>query len=121
MTDSTPESRAIPLIERILERFGPETVPGSGDGWSDHREIRLRTFLARVQDLLTHSSMLDDRWDAVADGLRHRGIYDDDQHAAALAVLQALRGLGGELMSRHAPLTKSAPRPEPQLQITPRI
>jgi predicted acylesterase/phospholipase RssA len=100
--------------ERLDARFR------TGDGWANHREIRLRGFLALAEQLVRSPSMQDEEWDEVVRQLDTRR-YDAAERAMALEALATMRHLGSVFDSRGTSLVDEAPKPLPQLRIAPRI
>jgi hypothetical protein len=100
---------------RLIRRFAPGSDEG---GWPNHEQIRLRTFLALAQDLVKHPEVRDPRWDEVA---VHADGLDEGQRSLALLLLGRLRDLAREIDEHGSDLVEGAPRPRPQMRITPRI
>jgi predicted acylesterase/phospholipase RssA len=100
--------------ERLDARFR------TGDAWGNHRDIRLRGFLAQVELLVRSSSLQDVAWDEVVREVDTRR-YNAAERAMALHVLATMRQLGGEFEARGISLVDEAPRPMAQLRIAPRI
>lgn len=100
--------------ERLDARFR------TGEGWSNHRDIRLRGFLAQVELLVRSGSLQDTAWDEVVREVDARR-YNAAERAMALEVLATMRRLGNEFETRGLSLVDEAPKPMPQLRIAPRI
>lgn len=93
--------------------------------WPNHRRVRLRSFLAAMEELLeqlvdvcAHPESGDPDFAALIDQMAsgaYRWESTSQQHAAA-ALLAALRALGPEV-----PLDSGAPRPRPELRVRPRV
>lgn len=100
--------------ERLDARFR------TGDGWNNHRDIRLRSFLALVEQVLRSPSLQDMAWDEVVREIDARH-YNAAERAMALDLLATMRSMGGEFEARDLSLVDEAPKPMPQLRISPRI
>jgi hypothetical protein len=107
--------------ERLVERFHPESAAPTRGGWENHEQIRLRTFLAVVEDVVMHPRVADTRWDDVVERCKERGHYNKAEADLALQVLGALRDLGGRINGSHLSLQRKAPRPRARMRIAPRI
>jgi hypothetical protein len=107
--------------ERLFARFHPSSTAPERGGWENHREIRLRTFLSVVEEVVTHPRVADPDWDDVVDRCQAEGHYNAAEAALAHDVLQALRDVGSRITGSHASLQKKAPRPRPTMRIAPRI
>jgi predicted acylesterase/phospholipase RssA len=100
--------------ERLDARFR------AGEGWANHRDIRLRGFLALAEQLVRSTSLQDVAWDEVVRQVDSRR-YNAAERAMALEVLATMRRLGQEFDARDLSLVDEAPKPMPQLRIAPRI
>lgn len=105
----------------LIQRFNPP--PGAPNGWEDHQELRLKTFLSLLEEISLNPTVLAPHWDQVANRC-----YQTRGPASALArrLLQRLRDMNADIlqtqvMSPHITLGKEAPRPRPTLRITPKI
>ena len=49
---------------RIVERFVPNPATPGVDGWVNHEDIRLRTFLALMEERVTEPTLHDPMWNA---------------------------------------------------------
>ncbi|GAB3377850.1 hypothetical protein GCM10027432_01260 [Lysobacter fragariae] len=110
--------------ERLIARFDPP--PGEGpkaDGWKQHREVRLRTFLSLVEEMACRKSLGDPQWDELVEELRVGDKYSNAQAALANRILDALRGIAGAVSTGPSgnSVTPDAPRPRSDLRITPKI
>lgn len=101
--------------ERLIERFA------EGDGWPNHRQIRLRTFSALVEELLRHPRLQDPSWDEVVRQIAADGQYTAAQRDLTIRVLATLRGLGQEMEASGDSIVPKAPKPRPEMRISPRI
>jgi predicted acylesterase/phospholipase RssA len=90
------------------------------EGWNNHRDIRLRGFVALVEDLVRHRGLQDLSWDDVALAL-DRKRYNQAEREMVLALLERLRNLGQEFDRRGLTVADEAPRPLPQMRVMPRI
>ncbi len=101
--------------ERLIQRFA------QGDGWPNHKQIRLRTFSALVEELLRHPRLQDPAWDDVVRQVAADGQYNATQRDLTLHVLAALRGLGQEMEASGDSIVPRAPKPRPEMRVSPRI
>lgn len=100
----------------LSERFDPAQ---QGGGWANHRNIRLRSFLALVEELLCSASLQDASWDEVVRAVDAR-FLNASERAHALEVLAALRDLGAGFGPGNG-FRRDPPKPLPQMRISPRI
>jgi predicted acylesterase/phospholipase RssA len=100
--------------EQLDQRFRVE------DGWANHRRVRLRSFVALAEELVKSRSLQDASWDEVAESLKGDD-YTEAERAMVLEVLGRLRGIGREFDERAVTLQDNAPRPLPQMRVTPRF
>jgi hypothetical protein len=100
--------------EQLDRRFRVE------DGWDNHRDIRLRGFVALVEDLLKSRGLQDIAWDDVARALDPKQ-YSQAERDMVLALLERMRNLGQEFERRGVSVAEEAPRPLPQMRVSPRI
>ena len=114
-------------IARLADagEFAAETLdarfnPAQGDGWTEHREVRLRAFLALAEELLRSRGLQDATWDEVVRLVDEREL-NAEERKLALQVLDTLRGLGAQFESLDISLARRAPRPRAQMRISPRI
>ena len=91
-----------------------------GDGWQNHRDTRLRSFAALVEEFVRGKGLQDMAWDDVANAL-DPSRYSPAEREMVLELLQQLRGLGQAFERRGVSLGEEAPRPLPQMRISPRI
>jgi hypothetical protein len=100
---------------RIVERFLKETP----SGWDNHRWVRLRLLLGRLDPLLRQFF----RNHAAATPLANPPSYPftGPQRNAAQSTVTALSALGQALEQAGSDLAADAPRPVPELRITPRV
>lgn len=94
--------------------------PANGSGWTEHREVRLRAFLALAEELLRSRGLQDAAWDEVVQLVDARDL-DAEERKLALEVLDTLRRLGAQFESLDISLARRAPRPRAQMRISPRI
>jgi hypothetical protein len=107
--------------QRLVDRFHPgSTAPGKG-GWENHEEVRVRTFLHAVGEMITHPRVGDSHWDAVVDRCRANGQYSKAEAELAHEMLETLRGLGQRIAGSGLSLETGAPKPQPTIRIAPRI
>ncbi|MFT3820447.1 MAG: patatin-like phospholipase family protein [Rubrivivax sp.] len=92
----------------------------TGGGWDNHRDVRLRAFVAIVEDLLRNPNLQDVAWDEVARSVDAR-VYNHDQREMVLVLLERMRNLGQEFDRRGVSVAEGAPRPLPEMRISPRI
>jgi hypothetical protein len=107
--------------ERLVERFDPLSTSPARGGWENHQQIRLRTFLSVVEEVVTHPRVAEPHWDDVVDRCQNEGHYDKAEAALAHDVLEALRNVGRWIEDSGSSLQKKAPRPRPTMRIAPRI
>jgi hypothetical protein len=98
--------------EQLDERFRVN------DGWPNHRSVRLRSFVALAEELVRSRGLHQGSWDEVAQSLER---YSEAERLMVLEVLERLRAIGREFGQRQVSLLKEAPRPLPQMRVTPRI
>jgi len=112
------ECAADTLIDRFLTN-----AKATADGWENHRETRLRTFLALMEDMVTGTSLRDRAWDAVVQDAVARKHYSIDQALLAQSLLDGLRAMGDVAADSGTSLVRpqAAPRPRPQMIIAPYI
>jgi hypothetical protein len=90
------------------------------DGWKNHRQIRMRTFIALSEMLGRHPSVHEPAWRNL---LATSDVpYDAAQRQTAVHTFDAL-GTIGPAVQRESQLTllDKAPRPRPVWRIVPRI
>jgi hypothetical protein len=106
--------------QRLIERFFPPDP--QSEGWKNHREVRLRTFLGVLEEmaLALKPKLADGRWNAVVDGIA-RDIYSQRHDELAKDCLQRLIDLGEFLRDRQYSLQDRAPNPRASMRIAPRI
>lgn len=116
-----------PNIERLADagEFAAEVLarrfdPARGTGWANHQDIRVRSFLALVEELVRSSSLQDLAWDQVVQAVDAQ-VYNAGERAMALQMLSSMRALGQTFDQRGVSVSCEAPRPRPQLRIAPRI
>jgi Patatin-like phospholipase len=107
--------------QRLSERFHPGSTAPEKGGWENHEEVRVRTFLHTVGEMITHPRVADSHWDAVVDRCRAKGQYNKAEADLAHEVLGALRALSGRIEESPASLETEAPKPQPTMRIAPRI
>ena len=79
------ERAAVTLIHRFLSN-----PTSTADGWENHRDIRMRTFLALMEDLVTGASLHDPVWNAVVQDAVVRKHYSNDQALVAQTLLNEI-------------------------------
>jgi len=106
--------------QRLVERFFPPEP--QSDGWKNHREVRLRTFLGVLEEmaLALKPKLADGRWNTVVDGISHE-VYSQRHDELAKDCLQRLVDLGEFLRDRQYSLQDRAPNPRASMRIAPRI
>ena len=114
-------------IERLADagEFAAEVLarqfdPTRGTGWANHKDIRVRTFLTLVEELVRSRSLQDLSWDQVVKSVDAQ-VFNANERTMALQALSSLRELGQEFEKRGVSVSGEAPRPRPQLRISPRI
>ena len=107
--------------ERLIARFYPPDTPVS-EGWKNHREVRLRTFLGVLEEmaLALEPKLAAGRWDAVVDGVSPN-TYTQRHDELAKQWLQRLAEFGALLHEPQTSLEERAPRPRASMRIAPRI
>jgi predicted acylesterase/phospholipase RssA len=106
---------------RLAERFDPFSTAPERGGWENHKQIRLRTFLGVVEEVVTHPRVSETQWDEVVERCLSDGHYTHAEAALAHDALRTLRDLGARIGASHGSLQKKAPRPRPTMRIAPRI
>jgi len=106
--------------KRLVERFYFTANEPMSDGWKNHRQIRMRTFIALSEMLGRHPSMHDPAWrDLLATG---DVPYDAAQRDAAVHTFESLGTIGPPVENEsQLILLDKAPRPRPVWRIVPRI
>jgi hypothetical protein len=107
--------------ERLAQRFHPDSAAEEQSGWENHEQVRLRTFLNAVAEVITHPRVADTHWDAVVERCRDRRLYSRADAALAHDVLRGLRDLGVRIRESPGSLETDAPRPHPTFRLAPRI
>jgi predicted acylesterase/phospholipase RssA len=107
--------------QRLVERFHPDSTARERGGWENHQQIRLRTFLAVVEDVVTHPRVADTHWDDVVERCKDLDQYGKAEADLAHEVLRTLRDLGRRIEESRASLQRKAPRPRATMRIAPRI
>jgi hypothetical protein len=107
--------------ERLVQRFHPLSAAPEQGGWENHEEVRVRTFLHAVGEMVTHPRVADPHWDEVVERCRDKKRYSKAEADLAKEVLKALRELGTLIKGSPASLETEAPKPQPTLRIAPRI
>lgn len=116
-----------PNIERLADagEYAAEVLtrhfdPALGQAWANHKDIRVRSFLSLVEDLVRSRSLQDLSWDDV---VRQVDVHylDTQEREMALHMLSTMRDLGQEFDKRGVSVSREPPKPKPQLRISPRI
>jgi hypothetical protein len=105
---------------RLIQRFF--APPGEvSEGWRNHRQVRLRTFLGVIERMTRDlkASMDDGRWNEALDSLPRE--YTQAHKALAATCLQRLAELTTLLEHDATSLEEPAPRPRATMRIAPRI
>ena len=107
--------------QRLIARFYPPTAPVS-EGWKNHEEVRLRTFLGVLEQmaLALQPSLSAGTWGAVIDGISH-DTFSQRKAQLAKECLERVVELGSLLKASPDSLEESAPRPRATMRIAPRI
>jgi hypothetical protein len=107
--------------QRLIARFYPPDSPVS-EGWKNHREVRLRTFLGVLENmaLALQPKLADNRWCPVIDGISPN-TYSQKQDELAKACLDRIVELAALLKEPRDSLEGQAPRPRASMRIAPRI
>ncbi|WP_232076243.1 patatin-like phospholipase family protein [Variovorax sp. PBL-H6] len=106
--------------KRLIERFSFAAGQPLSEGWKNHRQIRMRMFIALSEMLGRHPSVHDPAWrELLATG---DVPYDAVQRQMAVHTFDAL-GTIGPAVDRESQLAllEKAPRPRPVWRIVPRI
>ena len=92
--------------ERLIARFYPPDAPAASEGWKNHREVRLRTFLGVLEEMARalQPKLADGRWNGVIDGIS-RNTYTLRHDELGRECLQRVVALGA-LLQRHAALAE---------------
>jgi hypothetical protein len=116
-----------PNIERLADagEYAAEVLsrhfdPALGNGWANHQDIRVRSFLALVEELVRSRNLQDLSWDEVVQSVDVQYL-NLPERAMALHMLQTMRDLGRQFDARGVSVSREPPRPKPQLRISPRI
>jgi predicted acylesterase/phospholipase RssA len=106
---------------RLIARFHPPDAPVS-EGWKNHKEVRLRTFLGVLEQmaLALQPRLAGGDWDAVVDGIS-TDTYSQDQKQLAKECLDRVVQVAALLKAGPESLEKKAPRPLASMRIAPRI
>jgi Patatin-like phospholipase len=107
--------------QRLVQRFHPGSTAPEKGGWENHEEIRVRTFLHAVGEMITHPRVADSHWDAVVDRCRAKGQYSKAEADLAHEMLETFRDLGRRIAGSRVSLETDAPKPQPTIRIAPRI
>ena len=94
--------------------------PAFGHAWANHKDIRVRSFLTLVEELVRSRNLQDPSWDQVVQ-LVDVHYLGAPERTMALHVLSTMRDLGQEFDRRDVSISREPPRPKPQLRISPRI
>ncbi|MBV4474789.1 patatin-like phospholipase family protein [Pseudomonas botevensis] len=102
--------------DRLIDHFHPDGS-GAGKGWDNHQQIRLRTFLGLIQPASTamEPSLASGAWNATMTG------YGASQLSIAKDVLALLQQMGTLQAKYGVSLDTKAPKPQPQLKVSPKI
>ena len=108
--------------ERLIARFYPPDAPAASEGWKNHREVRLRTFLGVLEEMARalQPKLADGRWDGVIDGIS-RNTYTLRHDELGRECLRRVVALGALLQDTQHSLSDKAPRPRASMRIAPRI
>jgi hypothetical protein len=108
--------------ERLIARFYPPDAPAMSEGWKNHREVRLRTFLGVLEEMARslQPKLADGQWNGVIDGIS-RNTYTLRHDELGRECLQRVVALGDLLRDTQHSLSDKAPRPRASMRIAPRI
>jgi predicted acylesterase/phospholipase RssA len=116
-----------PNIERLADagEYAAEVLsrhfdPALGNGWANHKDIRVRSFLALVEELVRSRNLQDLSWDEVVQSVDVQYLNAPEREMAR-HMLQTMRDLGQQFDARAVSVSREPPRPKPQLRISPRI
>ncbi|MES2102654.1 MAG: hypothetical protein V4634_01440 [Pseudomonadota bacterium] len=104
--------------ELLYRRFHPASIAPERGGWQNHRQLRLRTYLAIVEELANDPNMIDPQWDAVVDACAN---YNHAQADLGKAILLSIRNLHATVARSKVSVAEKAPRPRASLRISPKI
>ena len=114
-------------IERLADagEFAAEVLtgrfdPARGDGWANHKDIRVRSFLSLVEELVRSRNLQDVSWDEVVRRVDAHYLHDGEREMA-LQMLATMRELGQSFDQRGTSVSREPPKPKPQMRISPRI
>jgi len=107
--------------QRLIARFHPPDTPVS-EGWKNHRELRLRTFLGVLEHmaLALQPRLTGGVWNGVVDGIE-TDTYSKDEKQLARQCLARVGELAAMLKDGAGSLEAKAPRPVASMRIAPRI
>lgn len=94
--------------------------PARGQAWANHKDIRVRSFLALAEELVRSRNLQDLSWDEVVNRVDVHYLNTDEREMA-LHMLSTMRDLGQEFDERGVSVSREPPKPKPQLRISPRI
>jgi predicted acylesterase/phospholipase RssA len=106
----------------LIDRFHPQGA-AHGEGWSNHRQVRLTTYLGLVETMgLTIGARLaGGQWEEVNQAVVNSGRYTAADGQFAADYLDRLRSLGERVTTSGAKLRDKALKPVAELRVTPRI
>jgi predicted acylesterase/phospholipase RssA len=106
----------------LIDRFHPEGA-GHGEGWANHRQVRLTTYLGLLETMgLTIGARLaGGRWEEVNQAVVRSGRYTLADGQFATDYLDRLQALGERVTSSGAKLRDKALKPVAELRVVPRI
>jgi len=114
-------------IERLAEagEYAAEVLarrfdPARGEGWANHKDIRVRSFLSLVEELVRSRNLQEPSWDDVVRAVDVQYLSVPEREMA-LRMLATMRELGHEFEARDVSVSREPPKPKPQLRISPRI
>ena len=106
--------------EKLIDRFYPSSATGKSEGWEQHRNIRIRTFLALAEMLGRHPSMHDAQWMELVESGELS--YTAKERAVGAHILESLATIGKPTPhDEDLVMLDKAPRPRPQWRIVPKI
>lgn len=106
----------------LIDRFHPQGA-AQGEGWANHRQVRLTTYLGLVETMgLTIGARLaNGQWEEVNQAVVSSGRYTAADGVFATDYLDRLNSLGERVNTSGAKLRDKALKPVAELRVTPRI
>jgi hypothetical protein len=111
--------------ERLIDRFHLASNAGTAGGWENHQEVRLRTFLALLEEIAldVRESTRAGEWDAVIERLAATSYKKYTLAEAELArdYLRRLVAIADAKETSGESLSDKAHQPRATIRIAPRI